>query len=303
DVYIVVGNWHRRLQPRHTDVSAKIADMDAAGVKMTALSINEPGPELFGKDGPAIARLVNDFIALAWRFDSAEKASPGDLRGPGGPPHSQGYTCQHPNHECLKGNTMRYRILQSATHLGMFVLSSLTAWAQINTATVTGVVTDVTHAVIPNAEIQITSEGMGVAKTMQSNAEGQYSFTFLLPGTYNLSVKAKGFGNLERKGIVVQAAQVVTVDCELEVGAAAQAVNVIAEGQYLNLASSHQIGGVTNVEVTQLPQPRMDWATLMSLGTGMTNLGTAIAGSGTVLMNGLSPTSMSITVDGTNGSN
>src|SRR5262249_19768618 len=132
---------------------------------------------------------------------------------------------------------------------------------------------------------------------------GQYSFTFLLPGTYNLSVKAKGFGNLERKGIVVQAAQVVTVDCELEVGAAAQAVNVIAEGQYLNLASSHQIGGVTNVEVTQLPQPRMDWATLMSLGTGMTNLGTAIAGSGTVLMNGLSPTSMSITVDGTNGSN
>ena len=37
--------------------------MDAAGISMTALSINDPGPELFGKDGPAIARLLNDFIA------------------------------------------------------------------------------------------------------------------------------------------------------------------------------------------------------------------------------------------------
>jgi len=63
DVYIVVGNWHRRLQPRHTDVNAKLADMDAAGISMTALSINDPGPELFGKDGPAIARLLNGFIA------------------------------------------------------------------------------------------------------------------------------------------------------------------------------------------------------------------------------------------------
>src|SRR5262245_57134164 len=90
----------------------------------------------------------------------------------------------YPNHECLKGHTMRYRILPFAKHLfGVVVLSSLTAWAQINTATVTGVVTDASHAIIPHAEIQITSEEMGVAKTTQSNAEGQYSFTFLLPGT------------------------------------------------------------------------------------------------------------------------
>ena len=37
--------------------------MDAAGISMTALSINDPGPELFAKDGPAIARLLNDYIA------------------------------------------------------------------------------------------------------------------------------------------------------------------------------------------------------------------------------------------------
>ncbi len=63
DRFVVVGQWHRKLMPTHTDVDAKIAAMDKAGIAMTAISINDPGPELFGKDSPAMARLLNDFIA------------------------------------------------------------------------------------------------------------------------------------------------------------------------------------------------------------------------------------------------
>jgi predicted TIM-barrel fold metal-dependent hydrolase len=63
DRFVVIGEWIRRVLPKHTDVAAKLADMDAAGIGMTALSINDPGPELFGKEGPAIARMVNDWIA------------------------------------------------------------------------------------------------------------------------------------------------------------------------------------------------------------------------------------------------
>ncbi len=63
DRYIVVGDWHRKLMPKHTDVKAKLADMDRAGIEMAALSINDPGPELFGKDAPAMAVMLNDFIA------------------------------------------------------------------------------------------------------------------------------------------------------------------------------------------------------------------------------------------------
>ena len=62
DRFVVVNDWKRRILPKHTDVKAKIADMDAAGIALTALSINDPGPELFGKDGPAIARMVHDFL-------------------------------------------------------------------------------------------------------------------------------------------------------------------------------------------------------------------------------------------------
>ncbi len=61
-VHVVVKEWHRRLRDKHMDVGAKLADMDEAGIDITALSINDPGPELFGKEGPAIARIVNDYI-------------------------------------------------------------------------------------------------------------------------------------------------------------------------------------------------------------------------------------------------
>ena len=65
--YTVVGKWHRRLRKNHTDPKAKLAAMDRAGIEMTGLSINDPGPERFGKDGPEAARLANDFIASVVR--------------------------------------------------------------------------------------------------------------------------------------------------------------------------------------------------------------------------------------------
>jgi predicted TIM-barrel fold metal-dependent hydrolase len=61
--YVVVGEWRRRLMPGHTDPAAKIANMDRHGIGKAAISINDPGPELFGRESPAMAVLLNDFIA------------------------------------------------------------------------------------------------------------------------------------------------------------------------------------------------------------------------------------------------
>jgi aminocarboxymuconate-semialdehyde decarboxylase len=63
DRYVIIRDWKRRILPKHTDVEAKLADMDRAGIRMAALSINDPGPELFGRDSAAMAVLLNDYIA------------------------------------------------------------------------------------------------------------------------------------------------------------------------------------------------------------------------------------------------
>ena len=61
--YVQMGDWLRKIPPLYLDVDAKLATMDAAGIALTALSINDPGPEWFGTDGPAVAQLLNDFVA------------------------------------------------------------------------------------------------------------------------------------------------------------------------------------------------------------------------------------------------
>jgi predicted TIM-barrel fold metal-dependent hydrolase len=61
--WVIMEPWNRKILPKHMDVAAKLADMDAAGIERTALSINDPGPEWFGEDGPGVARVMNDFIA------------------------------------------------------------------------------------------------------------------------------------------------------------------------------------------------------------------------------------------------
>jgi len=61
--YLQMGAWLRKIPPLYLDVEQKLATMDANGIELTALSINDPGPEWFGADGPAVARLANDFVA------------------------------------------------------------------------------------------------------------------------------------------------------------------------------------------------------------------------------------------------
>lgn len=58
-----MGDWLRKVPPPYTSVEAKLAAMDASGIATTLLSTNDPGPEWFGDDGPAVAQLIHDSLA------------------------------------------------------------------------------------------------------------------------------------------------------------------------------------------------------------------------------------------------
>jgi len=61
--YLQMGEWVRRIPPSFLEVEPKLVAMQTNGIARTALSINDPGPEWFGADGPAVAQMVNDYIA------------------------------------------------------------------------------------------------------------------------------------------------------------------------------------------------------------------------------------------------
>lgn len=61
--FLKMGNWLRKVPAHYLDVEAKLAAMDANGIEITLLSTNDPGPEWFGDDGAAAARLIHDSLA------------------------------------------------------------------------------------------------------------------------------------------------------------------------------------------------------------------------------------------------
>ena len=61
--WLQMGDWMRKILPHYTRIERKLATMDAHHIAQTALSINDPGPEWFGAEGPAVARVANDYVA------------------------------------------------------------------------------------------------------------------------------------------------------------------------------------------------------------------------------------------------
>ena len=60
-------------------------------------------------------------------------------------------------------------------------------------ATLTGLVTDPSGAMVAGATLQLENANTKDIRVQTSSKDGSYSFTNLLPGTYKLSVSAAGF--------------------------------------------------------------------------------------------------------------
>jgi len=61
--FLKMGDWLRKVPPPYLSVEVKLAAMDASGIGLTLLSNNDPGPEWFGDDGPAVAQVIHDSLA------------------------------------------------------------------------------------------------------------------------------------------------------------------------------------------------------------------------------------------------
>ena len=168
---------------------------------------------------------------------------------------------------------------------------SAIALGQINTATVTGLVTDSSGAAIARAHLEIHSLDTGVVRSKETNEAGQFVFDFLPVGSYDLSIKAPNFQQLDFKALSVAAGQVLRLDASLKVGAMQDTVDVTGTQPVVPLSSSHQLRSIMEVEVRELPQQKLDWTGVANLTTGITVVPVTqtLNGAGTIGFNGLSP--------------
>ena len=94
---------------------------------------------------------------------------------------------------------------------------------------VQGAVTDQTGAVIPGANVQITHEGTGRTRDAVTSDLGSFEFAALQLGEYSIQVQNEGFQTYIQQGIVLQALENLRLDIELQVGAQAESVTVVAD--------------------------------------------------------------------------
>jgi len=86
-----------------------------------------------------------------------------------------------------------------------FVLAfmSVTATAQVTTASLAGTVLDNSGAIVPGADVTLKNEASGDVRRTTANGDGYFTFNAVPPGAYSVVVEMKGFNNWQAKGIVL----------------------------------------------------------------------------------------------------
>ena len=116
--------------------------------------------------------------------------------------------------------------------------------AQSGNASVGGFVQDPSQAFIPGVTVTATNTGTGVATTVITNESGAYSIPSLLPGTYKLTAELTGFKTQVINDVQLGQAAAARHNFTLQVGGAAETVEVTAEATTLIAESSPTIGNV-----------------------------------------------------------
>src|ERR1019366_3441278 len=114
------------------------------------------------------------------------------------------------------------------------VLVTAACWAQFS-GSIQGTVQDPAGAVVPNAKVQLKNTETSVVAATTSDAEGNYRFVSLAPGSYQINVDAAGF-NTTAVAFTLATSQNLNIPVAMKVATASQAVEVTGQVPVLNTA-------------------------------------------------------------------
>lgn len=146
-------------------------------------------------------------------------------------------------------------ILRSTTTFVLLlgIAGSAAAGAQVLYGSLSGVVTDANGAAIPGANVVALEPAKGITQRAITDGAGLYRFSEILPGTWKITVTAKGFSPVETDSIVVDANGVARVDEKMPVGRVQQNVTVTAAPPELQTDRADVHTDLSTEELQELP--------------------------------------------------
>jgi carboxypeptidase family protein len=196
----------------------------------------------------------------------------------------------------------RSAFLKTSMGLVLYAVLLIAAQAQSYTGSITGIVTDQNGALVPNANVTMTSVDTGLTRSGTSNSEGVYLFTSLPPGAYTLRISAGGFSTRDiRTQLTVS--QQLRLDAQLKVGGAAESMDiVVSEGGVAVESQNAQLSNViTERQIKDLPLITRNAYDLVGLSAGATDgpdKGTGFMRGNGVAINGQRSQSGNFILDG-----
>ncbi|MCC6365588.1 MAG: TonB-dependent receptor [Bryobacterales bacterium] len=152
----------------------------------------------------------------------------------------------------------------------LWVGLNVSAPAQVNTSSISGVVTDGTGSVVPGASVIAIQADTRQERQTTTGANGEYVLPQLPPGRFEITAKAPGFQTTVVRDVVLAIAQREVVNITLSVGQVTEEVTVTAEAAQLKEAETASLGQLIERRVIQdLPLNGRNYLTLGSLSPGV----------------------------------
>jgi len=162
----------------------------------------------------------------------------------------------------------------SATVRGICALAALccltpaVVFAQVDRATLSGIVRDPSDAVIPKAQVTVTNIATGVVATATTTDNGTYLVVNLAPGEYLVQAEAAGFQRFEQT-IQLAVGSRARLDLSLPVGSIGETVKVEGITPLVDTETAALGTVVNNEEVSKLPLAIRNWDDLLALVPGV----------------------------------
>ena len=150
-------------------------------------------------------------------------------------------------------------------------LTAPMAHAQVLYGGVVGSIQDSSGAALPGATVTITSRETNLTRTTVTNETGNFSFTNVLAGMYEVKVSLQGFKEHVQTDVPVTVNTVSRVDASLDIGQLSETVTVQSESQLLQTDKADTHTEFQTAAITQLPLPQnRNYQSLINLVPGAT---------------------------------
>ena len=166
-------------------------------------------------------------------------------------------------------DTWRIRRVRGCIWAVCLAFSAVAMFAQFESATLTGIVTDSSGQVIPNVSVKAIHEGTSVEASSITNSEGRYNFPSLRPGSYRVVAATTGFKQFVSSGVVLQVNQAARLDISLTIGTVTEEVKVTGEAPVLETESGSRGAVIDHTKIVELPLNGRDYNQLALLSPGV----------------------------------